>query len=115
MFFNSQQFLQPDGVDETIDLQLLKKFQQIHIGKEEDKSFVPTKELQIEDHCPICFVTFEDEEEKVGCPECNNTLHKDCMEQWLRSGNQTCVFCRSKCWGTYFQEGTKGEYINLGY
>jgi hypothetical protein len=115
MFFNSHQFLQQtDGVDETIDLQLLDKFQQIHIG-EEEKTFEPTKELQTDDQCPICFVQFEDEEEKVGCPECKNTLHKDCMEQWLKSGNQTCVFCRSKCWSTYFQEGMEGEYINLGY
>jgi len=115
MFFNSHQFLhQTVEVDETIDLQLLDKFQQIQIG-ESEKPFEPTKELQTEDQCPICFVQFEEEEEKVGCPQCKNTLHKECMEQWLRSGNQTCVYCRSNCWSTYFQVGMEGEYMNLGY
>ena len=53
--------------------------------------------------CPICFVDFSDEEneELIGCPDCKNTLHKECMEKWLSIGNTTCVYCRSDVWKDY--------------
>ena len=55
------------------------------------------------DECPICYENFSSDCDRVTCPDCKNTFHKNCMEQWLRSGNQQCPYCRSDKWKSYFK------------
>lgn len=53
-----------------------------------------------DEECPICFEDIIDaikpERELVQCNTCARALHRDCCEQWIRTGhNDSCVYCRS--------------------
>ena len=112
VFFNNYDFLSQQ--DDTISIELLERFQKLQFSDDETKKFEPKKELKAEETCPICLLGFDEGVEHLECPECKNLMHKECMEQWLHSGNQTCVYCRSDCWKDYFQD-YNSEYKNLGY
>jgi hypothetical protein len=60
--------------------------------------------------CPVCYNTLNEENETRKCPECENAVHKDCLDKWLNV-NKTCVFCRSDI----FKElkHTNEGYVNL--
>lgn len=49
------------------------------------------------DDCAVCYDSLA-EGARLACPDCRNSIHKDCMMRWVRSGKITCPFCRSKCW-----------------
>ena len=113
VFFNSYEFLRSN--DDIVSIELLDRFQKLQLEDNEEKTYEPKKAIKKEEQCPICMQEFkEEEEEHLECPECNNILHKTCMEQWLNIGHQTCVYCRSECWKDYFQD-YESEYKNLGY
>lgn len=44
--------------------------------------------------CPICFDAYGTCAKCVSCPDCENFVHKQCMQVWLET-TQTCVYCRS--------------------
>jgi hypothetical protein len=61
-----------------------------------------------EDDCPICFTQLIDQRnpprEFLSCPDCNGSVHRDCMETWLKySPHKTCVYCRSTSWSALFR------------
>lgn len=106
-YFDNFEFLRSQ--DDIISLELLERYQKIQLSDEDGKKYEPKEEPEKEAQCPICLLGFEGEEtEHLECPECKNYLHKDCMEQWLTSGHQTCVYCRSECWKDYFQDYNNG-------
>jgi hypothetical protein len=43
--------------------------------------------------CGVCYVEME-EGELLGCPECHKAAHKECLENWLKSGQRLCIYCR---------------------
>ena len=61
-----------------------------------------------EDECPICFTQLIDQRdpprEFLSCPDCNGSVHRDCVETWLKySPHKTCVYCRSTSWSALFR------------
>ena len=94
--------------DETIDKDLIKKFELLKIGK---NIFSTEKKLSTDELCPICYD--ESETECLECPKCKKIFHKQCMEKWL-DVNKSCVYCRSDIWESYCNDMC-GEYKNLGY
>ena len=102
------------GTD-IVDEELLERFQ--NMEKNDFKS-ENCEQYQVKskksDMCPICFMDFEEDDELIGCPDCKNTLHKECMEKWLSVGNVTCVYCRSSVWENYNNnKSVDGEYYCL--
>ena len=67
------------------------------------------------DSCPICYEAVTYNCKILGCPDCKNTFHKDCIEMWLKTGsNCVCPFCRSSKWKSYNREtyGYKNLFID---
>ncbi|KIJ63981.1 hypothetical protein HYDPIDRAFT_51823, partial [Hydnomerulius pinastri MD-312] len=48
-----------------------------------------------ETRCPICLDDYEPSDVVTKLLECPHWLHKNCLEQWLRTAN-TCPVCRKK-------------------
>ena len=73
-----------------------------------------------DDICAICFDMLSDvntsPNKKIQtahlaiCPMCHNYIHKKCIQKWLNSGKNTCVYCRSDIWRKY---GSETNYKNL--
>jgi hypothetical protein len=49
------------------------------------------------DDCPVCYDTLLEGSDMLGCPDCNNGIHRLCAIKWL-SHSKTCVTCRSNKW-----------------
>lgn len=101
---------------DVINLDYIKKYKKIKDNNGQDKNkFSAKKDVDDDDECIICFDTLDptDKSNLIACPDCNNLLHKFCMEKWLTSGNKTCVYCRSSAWTKYFDVGGSGKYKNL--
>lgn len=50
---------------------------------------------RLSDICPICYEDTPTIEGLVGCPQCKQTMHTECVKVWLdNSVNKTCVMCR---------------------
>jgi hypothetical protein len=97
------------GVDEQImNMSLCEKYKTL-----KSDPFEYTKPISEDDECSICYDALAGA--VVGCPTCNNGFHKKCMEKWLQSSiHQTCVYCRSSAWGTYFKQGSGAySYVHL--
>ena len=98
-----------------VNIDLIKKYNkikelQVDDGKEKYEVKNYTNNDIENDTCPICFLEIG-KEEIVRCPCCNNVIHKECMEKWLRMGKSNCVYCRSDVWKDYLKEEL--EYKNL--
>jgi hypothetical protein len=74
------------------------------IGRVKKISIRPTKKdtydfgvvKRLGEECPICYCEFVEGLEVIGCPDCGNGVHRDCMKRWIASApKKTCVFCRS--------------------
>ena len=50
--------------------------------------------------CPVCFDELINVKKVVTCPCCQNSIHTNCMEKWLKT-HETCVLCRSDIWKHY--------------
>ena len=77
---------------------LLDRYKQIHnnngppvFENNHNKSFD-----KLDDDCPICFDKLSNSK-TVGCPECKNLIHRDCMVKWCKI-RMNCVYCRSDVW-----------------
>ena len=83
-----------------INIDLIQKYNKIKdlkVVNGKEKYIVKNSIKEKEDVCPICFLELKNEE-IVKCPCCNNIIHKECMEKWLRMGKSNCVYCRSDVW-----------------
>lgn len=64
-----------------------------------------------EDECPVCYMTLLGTPDLlgappalVGCPDCGNAVHRECIARWLHHAPQpSCVYCRSTVWRTWHQ------------
>ena len=96
-----------------INIDLIQKYNKIKdlkVVNGKEKYIVKNSIEAKEDVCPICFLELKNEE-IVKCPCCNNIIHKECMEKWLRMGKSNCVYCRSDVWKDYLKN--ENEYKNL--
>lgn len=66
-----------------------------------DYTSEPYKKNDKEQSCPICCEEFNAEgvSNLLDCPQCKNSIHKECMEIWLTK-NDNCVYCRKE-WADY--------------
>ncbi|KAG9311229.1 hypothetical protein JVU11DRAFT_8306 [Chiua virens] len=58
-------------------------------------TFREWKKADSETRCPICLDDYEPSDVLTKLIECTHWLHKNCLEQWLRTAN-TCPVCREK-------------------
>jgi Mg-chelatase subunit ChlD len=65
---------------------------------------------KVDGDCAICFEEMRDGDELVKCNlTCKNGFHKDCMQQWINSGHNTCPLCRAE-WVEVNNEIANGEH-----
>jgi hypothetical protein len=102
---------QTDPSNDLINDQLIAKFNELKTEKEPKKDIFKTDEKKVSDDCPICYDKLE--ENILKCPSCNNLMHKECMEMWLNSNQDTCPYCRSKVWTKYLNKDNGQYYLNL--
>ena len=43
--------------------------------------------------CGVCYDGL-DNGELLACPECHKIAHRDCLETWIESGQNVCIYCR---------------------
>jgi uncharacterized Zn finger protein len=73
-----------DPQPDIINSMLIEKYNKIN--------FIPRN---LEDECPICYISFKKEDKLYSCVKCLNCVHKECMKMWLKN-KKNCVFCRSE-------------------
>lgn len=70
-----------------------------HMNSEFNKN---TKTLNVDDTCPICCDLLSSDDALISCPECNNYVHKQCMDVWIQQ-SKTCIYCRNS-WDNYIKD-----------
>ncbi|KAK6509922.1 hypothetical protein TWF481_004645 [Arthrobotrys musiformis] len=56
------------------------------------------------ERCLVCLGDFENDEICRQLAKCHHVFHKDCIDEWLTTGRNSCPLCRSKG----VEEGTEG-------
>lgn len=88
----------------------IQKYNQILAQDKSNQITIVPKETQ-DTMCCICYDEFKnikDVNENKQCKVCQTILHKNCLNKWLNSGNNTCPFCRSNIKNTQ-----NSYYLNL--
>ena len=100
--------LNSEGDDNIIfNKELKDKFDNINnsiISKDEFYNMENARNLDCD--CNICYKILK-KDDCYKCPVCLNSVHKSCMEMWLKVSD-TCTYCRSDIWKII-----KNKYINL--
>ncbi|KAG9684716.1 hypothetical protein KCU95_g12850, partial [Aureobasidium melanogenum] len=52
--------------------------------------------LTPEQRCLVCLCDFEHDEEARRLVKCNHLFHKECIDQWLTKGRNSCPLCREQ-------------------
>ncbi|KAI5243141.1 hypothetical protein E4T43_04341 [Aureobasidium subglaciale] len=52
--------------------------------------------LTSEQRCLVCLCDFEQDEEARRLVKCNHLFHKECIDQWLTKGRNSCPLCRGQ-------------------
>ncbi|KAH0261340.1 hypothetical protein KCU91_g14077, partial [Aureobasidium melanogenum] len=52
--------------------------------------------LSSEQRCLVCLCDFEHDEEVRRLVKCNHLFHKECIDQWLTKGRNSCPLCRGQ-------------------
>ena len=107
-------FLQAHLDDRVTNKVLSARFEQTKRG-EKPTAVAPQREFGDDDLCGVCYENLRDGVKRYKvCPECHNVLHEPCLNKWLESGSQLCVYCRGKVWvKTKKVSDGGGDYINL--
>uniref|UniRef100_A0A914HZG3 RING-type domain-containing protein n=1 Tax=Globodera rostochiensis TaxID=31243 RepID=A0A914HZG3_GLORO len=79
--------------------------------KEISLTFVDKKEEAKE--CAICLNSIDFKEKVRPLPACNHIFHNECIEQWLRSGHNTCPICRQSLPETSTAAQTLSDHLLL--
>ncbi|CAF2893436.1 unnamed protein product [Rotaria sp. Silwood2] len=59
------------------------------------KLIIQTRRTQYNDDCIICLEKFSEEEQsQLTITKCKHVYHKECLQQWIEAGGDTCPFCR---------------------
>jgi hypothetical protein len=53
-------------------------------------------ELEADQRCLVCLCEFEAKEAGRKLVKCNHLFHKDCIDQWLTTGRNSCPLCRQQ-------------------
>ncbi|KAG8631272.1 hypothetical protein KVT40_000412 [Elsinoe batatas] len=53
-------------------------------------------ELTHEQRCLVCLCDFEKEEEARKLTECGHLYHRECIDEWLTKGRNSCPLCRGQ-------------------
>jgi len=53
-----------------------------------------TVSLSAEERCLVCLSDFELEEEARRLVQCQHIFHRECIDQWLTTGRNSCPLCR---------------------
>ncbi|KAF4553081.1 Ring finger domain-containing protein 8 [Elsinoe fawcettii] len=53
-------------------------------------------ELAHEERCLVCLCDFEKEEEARKLNECGHLYHRECIDEWLTKGRNSCPLCRGQ-------------------
>lgn len=88
---------------------LINKYEKIKDINPEDL-FKVTKDITLDEDCPICYDELKELTSCAQCPSCRNVLHVKCIKKWLNSGKISCPYCRSAAWENY---GSGNLYVNL--
>lgn len=96
--------------NEYINEEYINKYKQLLEDSKAtaQQSIVPKETQDI--MCCICYDDFEnitDISKNKQCKVCQTILHKECLNKWLQSGNNTCPYCRSTI------KNTNSYYLNL--
>lgn len=99
--------------NDIINDELIARFNELKSddSKSSPKDIFKCENQKKEEDCPICYDKLESNILK--CPSCKNSMHKNCMELWLNSGQDTCPYCRSKVWTNYLNKDNGKYYLNL--
>ena len=83
------------GDPNIINSTFIDRFNKV-ISKETDKSNEEVLIRNIEEDCPICYVSLKEpvNVKIYNCMKCLNAVHKTCFDMWM-SYNKSCIFCRS--------------------
>jgi hypothetical protein len=89
---------------------ICKYFEKTTISEKEiiEKPKIDEKPRNIDEDCIICFEQLN-LRKITNCKICNNCVHSDCLDIWLKSKNN-CIFCKSKF---EIKNETINNYINL--
>ncbi|RVD80309.1 uncharacterized protein DFL_008211 [Arthrobotrys flagrans] len=60
------------------------------------------------ERCLVCLSDFENDEICRQLAKCHHVFHKDCIDEWLTTGRNSCPLCRSKG----VEEGTNGPEVS---
>jgi hypothetical protein len=80
------------------DILTLKNILEKMFEKDKNLFQLNNNERNLGDECPICYEKLLDDCVLSKCPECNNAIHTECVQKWLKYNSKTCVFCRSESW-----------------
>ena len=98
--------------EEFINEEYIEKHQQILEKSKNNNQLQILKPKQSQDNmCCICYDEFKDicnQIENKQCKVCLTILHKNCLNKWLSSGNNTCPYCRS-----IIKNTQNSYYLNL--
>lgn len=53
-------------------------------------------ECSVEDRCLVCLSNYEQGEECRKLNDCGHSFHKECIDQWLTTGRNSCPLCRGE-------------------
>ncbi len=112
----STEYLQAHIDDAVVKDDLTLRFKNLGVDDDDDK-YAPTVRFDADDLCGVCFLELVDDDptdQYMTCPQCKKVAHRDCIQKWISSGQQLCVYCRQDVWGG-LKATTKGDYKNLGY
>lgn len=95
---------------EYINQDYIKKHKLLLEKGNDQKNSLTPKQSQ-DNLCCICYDNFQnitDTKENKQCKVCKTILHKNCLNKWLSSGNNTCPYCRS-----IIKDTKNSYYLNL--
>lgn len=55
-----------------------------------------TDEKEIHERCLICLTDYENGDQCRKLQNCSHAFHKECIDQWLTTGRNTCPMCRAE-------------------
>ncbi|CAF1355982.1 unnamed protein product, partial [Rotaria sordida] len=59
------------------------------------KLIIQTRRTRYNDDCIICLEKIsEEEQQQLTITKCKHVYHKECLQQWIDAGGDTCPFCR---------------------
>ena len=110
----STEFLQSHLDDRVVKQDLVYRFKAL-CDDTVDNENTPVIRFDSDDLCGVCFLELADSSEAfIACPKCKKVAHKECVDKWVSSGQQLCVYCRQDVWGKVINRSS-GDYKNLGY